>query len=100
VAIVSRHAAGESALALSQDYGISKDGVRRLQKHAGVAIPTQFVNSPKAVRQIMQLQESGLTIKQVAVQVGPAYGTVRNVLHENDAEVRVCPVGRRAVVNE
>lgn len=95
-AIISRYEAGESALALSQDYGISRDGVRRLLKHAGVAIRTQFVVTPKTARQIVQLYESGLTIRQVAVQVGCAYGTVRSVLHENDAEVRVSPVGKRA----
>ena len=93
-AILARYDAGESALALSQEYGISRDGLRRLLKHAGVAIRTQFVVTPKVARQIVQLYESGLTIRQVAVQVGCAYGTVRGVLHENDAEVRVSPVGR------
>lgn len=92
-AILSRYEAGESALALSQEYDISRDGLRRLLKRAGVTIRTQFVVTPKVTQQIVQLYERGLTIKQVAVKVGCSYGTVRNVLHENDAEVRVSPVG-------
>jgi hypothetical protein len=87
-------------LTLSQQYDISRDGVRRLLKHAGMAIRTQFVVTPKAARQIVQLYENGLTIRQVSVQVGSAYGTVRNVLHKSDAEVRASPLGRRALVNE
>jgi DNA-directed RNA polymerase specialized sigma24 family protein len=100
VAIVSRYAAGESAKALSQDYAISRDGVRRLLKRAGVAIRTQSVITPQVTQQIVRLYESGLTIRQVAAQVGCAYGTVRGVLHENDAEVRASPVGRRAAPSE
>lgn len=94
-AIVSRYTAGESALALGQEYGISRDGVRRLLKSAGVPIRTQTVVTPKVTQRILGLYENGLTIRQVAAQVGCAYGTVRGVLHENDAEVRVSPVGRR-----
>jgi DNA invertase Pin-like site-specific DNA recombinase len=76
-AIVSRYEAGESALALSQEYGISRDGVRRLLKSAGVTIRTQSVITPKVTQQIVRLYENGLTIRQVAAQVGCAYGTVR-----------------------
>lgn len=99
-AIVSRYEAGESAVALSHEYGISRDGVRRLLKMAGVTIRTQFVVTPKAIQQIVRLYENGLTIRQVAVQVGCAYGTVRGVLQENDAEVRVSPVGRPIAKDE
>jgi hypothetical protein len=99
-AIISRYEAGESAVVLSREYDISRIGMRTLLKRAGVTIRTQFVVTPGAATQIVQLFESGSTIRQVAVQVGCAYGTVRCVLHENDAEVRASPVGRRAVVDE
>ncbi len=94
-AIVSRYAAGESAKALSQEFDISRDGVRRLLKGAHVSIRTQFIATPETVAQIIELYESGLTIREVATQVGCAYGTVRGVLHESDAVVRVSPVGKR-----
>ena len=99
-AIVSRYVAGESAKALSQEFGISRDGVRRLLKHAGVAIRTQTVVAPEVTQQIVGLYANGLTIRQVAARVGCAYGTVRGVLHESDAVVRVSPVGRGAVSGE
>jgi DNA-binding CsgD family transcriptional regulator len=94
-AIVLRYEAGESAVALSREYDISRDGLRRLLKKAGVTIRTQFVVTPEAVKQIVQLYETGLTIRQVAVQLGCSYGTVRRVLHESGAMVRVSPVGKR-----
>jgi hypothetical protein len=68
--------------------------VRRLLKSAGVTIRTQFVVTPKAVEQIVRLHESGLTIRRVAAQVGCAYGTVRAVLHEHEADVRESSVGK------
>jgi hypothetical protein len=99
-AIMFRYEAGESAAALSHECDISRDGLCSLLKHAGVTIRTQFVITPRAAKQIVQFDESGLTIKQVAGRVGCAYGTVRGVLHGYDAEVRVSPVGRRAVPEE
>ena len=94
-AIVSRYTAGESAKVLSQEFDISRDGVRRLLGSAVVTIRTQIVVTPKVAKEIVQLYGNGLTIRQVAVQLGCAYGTVRGVLHESGAEVRVSPVGRR-----
>ena len=58
-AIVSRYEAGESAKALSQEYGVSRDGVTRLLKSAGVAIRTQFVVTLEAAVRIVELYESG-----------------------------------------
>lgn len=99
-AIISRYKAGESALMLSREYAISRDGVRRLLKSASVTIRTQLVVTPEGSKQIVRLYEGGMTIRQVAVQVGCAYGTVRGVLHESGAEVRVSPVGRRAALEQ
>ena len=99
-AIISRYESGESALALSLEYGNSRDGVRRLVRSAGVTIRAQIVVTPKVAQQIVQHYGNGLTIRQVAAQAGCAYGTVRGVLHENDAVVRVSPVGKRAAPDE
>lgn len=98
--IVSRYVSGESAKALSQDFEISRDGVRRILKDAGVTIRSKNVVTPQAAERIVQLYEGGLTIRDVAAQAGCAYGTVRGVLHENDADVRVSSVGRRTASDE
>lgn len=94
-AIISRYESGESAKTLSKEFGISRDGVRRLLRDAGATIRSQFSVTTEAVGQIIELYEGGLTIRQVAAQVGCAYGTVRCVLHENGAEVRGAPVRQR-----
>lgn len=94
--IIARYEAGESAKALSHAFGISRDGVRRVLTGEEVPIRTQFRATPETVGQIIELYERGLTIRQVAAQVRCAYGTVRSVLHESGAEVRVSPVGKKA----
>lgn len=98
--IIARYEAGESAKALSHAFGISRDGVRRVLAGEEVPIRTQFRATPEAVGQIIELYEGGLTIRQVAAQVGCAYGTVRGVLHEIGADVRVSPVGKRSAPDE
>ena len=92
--IVSRYEAGESAKALSKECGISRHGVRRFLKGAGVNIRTQFIATPETGTQIVELYESGLTIRQVAAQVGCAYGTVRGLLNNHGDIMRVSPVGK------
>lgn len=99
-AIAARYEAGESAKALSQEYGVSRDGVTKLLMSTGIAIRTRFVVTPEAAVRIVELYESWLTVRQVAAEVGCAYGTVRGVLHDNGGEVRVSPVGRRAKTDQ
>jgi len=59
-----------------------------------------FVVSPKGAEQFVELHERGATIRQVAVQVECGDGTVRGVLHESRAEVRVSPIGARKAPEE
>ena len=93
--IVARYKAGESAKALGQEYGVSRDGITRLLKHAGIPIRTQLVVTYEVAHHIVERYEGGLTIREVAVEVGCANSTARGVLHENGVEVRVSPVGKR-----
>jgi transposase-like protein len=99
-AIISRYAAGESAKALSQEFDISRDGVRRLLEDAGVTIRSQNVVTPKEAERIVQLYVSGLTIRQVVEQVGYSFGTIQQVLNKHGGVMRVSPVGRRAAQDE
>lgn len=96
-AIVSRYEAGEPAMALSLEYGISRDSVRRLLRRAVVTIWSQFVVIPHASKQILELYEGGFTIRQVAARAGCAFGTACSVLHESGAQMRESPIGRRVV---
>ena len=95
-AIVSRYQAGDSAKALSQDFEISRDGVVRLLRDAGVTTRPQNVVTPQATDQIVQLYAGGLTIRQVVEQVGYSFGTVQRVLNKHGGVMRVSPVGKRA----
>lgn len=94
-AIVSRYAEGESAKALSKEFDISRDGVRRLLRDAGVTIRPQNVVTTEAAERIVQLYVGGLTIKQVVKQVGYSFGTVQRVLNKHGGVMRVSPVGKR-----
>lgn len=93
--IVSRYAAGESAKALSEEFDISRDGVRKLLKRAGVTIRPQNVVTSQAAKRIVHLYDSGLTIKEVVAQVGTSFGTVRRVLYKHGGVMRVSPIGKR-----
>jgi transposase-like protein len=94
--IVSRYAEGDSAKALSREFDISRDGVRRLLRDARVTTRSQNVVTPQAAERIVQLYVSGLTIKQVVAQVGYSFGTVQRVLNKHGGVMRVSPVGKRA----
>ena len=99
-AIVSRYAAGESAKALSQEFDISRDGMRRLLRDAGVTIRPQNVVTERAAQRIVQLYVGGSTIREVVEQVGYSYGTVQRVLDKHGGVMRVSPVGKRGVQDE
>lgn len=73
--------------ALSKEYGISESGLRDLLRAEGVSLRGHKITITDA-QQAVRLYASGLTIDQVAKQVGYSWGTIRRTLLQNDVALR------------
>lgn len=96
--LVARYNTGEDTPALSQAYGISRGGLRKLLLAEGVSFRQQPM-TPEDVEKAIQLYERGLSIKQVVKQVGYCFSTVRRMLHVNGVAVRERGGGNRGVLD-
>lgn len=85
--LVTRYNQGESARALGQEFGVSKTGLRELLLSEGVQFRKQGL-APADIERAAQLYESGLTIAEVASQVGFSYSAVRAALHKRGVPLR------------
>lgn len=88
--LVARYTAGEGVPGLSGEYGISESGLRELLRAEGVVLRGHKItveDSERAVR----LYASGVTIEQVAQQLGYAWGTIRRALLKNGVTLRTGP---------
>lgn len=89
-----RYTAGASIRALSQEYGVSRGGLRQLLQGEGVALREQGI-TPDDAEKAVRLYETGLTIREVE-QVGYSYGTIQRMLNENGVAMRAGGRGERA----
>lgn len=89
-ALVARYKAGEVVPALSQEFGISASGLRELLRTEGVPLRGHKITTADADKAI-RLYRSGLTINQVAKQVGYSWGTINSVLVNNGVALRTMP---------
>lgn len=85
--LVARYRAGEVVPALSQEYGISASGLRELLRAEGLSLRGHKITVADT-KQAVRLYVSGLTIDQVAKQVGYSWGTIRRVLLQNGVTLR------------
>lgn len=97
--MVDRYTAGESIRALSREYGLSRSGLSHFLEGEGVVLREQGI-TPEGAERAVRLYESGLTIRQVAIQIGYSYGTIRTVLHEQGTALRAGGRGNRAMAEE
>jgi hypothetical protein len=93
--MVTRYTAGEAIRALSLEYGISRSGLRQLLQNEKMVLREQGI-TPEDVERAVQLYSQGMTLVQVAEQVGSSYGTLRKVFHEHGVVMRACGQRRRS----
>lgn len=94
--MVTRYTAGEAIRALSREYGISRSGLRQLLQNAKVVLREQGI-TPENVELAVQFYRQGMTLVQVAEQVGSSYGALRKALHEQGVALRAPGRGRRVI---
>lgn len=83
--LVARYNSGEQTPALSREYGISKSGLRQLLLAEGVSFRKQGI-TPKDAEKAVHLYESGLTIKELVIQIG--YRTGLSARHSMSTALR------------
>lgn len=97
--LVARYNSGADTPALSREFGISKTGLRQLLLAEGVVFRRQSITAEEA-EQAVRLYASGLTIRQVAKQVGYPYESIRRALREKGVAMRAAGRGNRASSDE
>lgn len=85
--LVDRYNTGEGTPALSREYHISKSGLLQLLRAEGVSLRRQPL-APEDAKRAVRLYENGLTIDEVAEQIGSSYSTVRKILHQSGVTMR------------
>lgn len=85
--VVTRYKAGQPITLLSQEYGISRPGLREILRDEGVAFRRRGM-APEEANRAVRLYESGLTIVQVVARVGYSYSVVCRMLHKRGVAVR------------
>lgn len=78
--IAARYSAGATIRALSLEYDVSRSGLRQLLLGEGVELRRQSTISEDSDHAI-KLDESGLTIREVATKIGSPPETLRRELH-------------------
>lgn len=74
--LVARYQAGETTTALANESGISKTAFLRLLAKRGVRTRSRKLTAAQGEK-ILQLRRQGMTIRNIAKQVGCSYDTAR-----------------------
>jgi len=74
--LVTRYQAGEMSTALTKESGISKTAFLRLLAERGVRTRSRKLTAAQGEK-IRQLRRQGMTIRNIAKQVGCSYDTAR-----------------------
>ena len=83
-AIVTRYEAGETTTALAREYAISDSSILRLFSQRGGQTRVRGL-TPEKEREALRLRAQGLTIRNVAKQVGCSCDTVRLFLPHRES---------------
>lgn len=86
--IIRRREAGETLRALSHAFGISESGLRDLLFTATMEMKKRPMTAEDVVRAVA-LYQSGLSVKQIALELRYPLGTIRRVLKEHGVKMRV-----------
>lgn len=89
--LVERYSAGDHTPELAREHEISTTGLRNLLLEEGVKFRRQSI-TPEDSDQAVKLNESGLTIREVVIEIGYSLGTIRRELHRRGVPMR--PSGR------
>jgi len=84
---VAAYEAGASVPKLQQRFGSSKSAVVSILREHGVEMRRQPMDEAQLAR-VIELYESGLSIRQVAAQLGLPKTTVQNALAKTDVVMR------------
>jgi DNA invertase Pin-like site-specific DNA recombinase len=74
--LVTRYKAGETSTALARESGIAKSTFLRLLAERGVGTRPRGL-TPAKEEEILRLRKQGMTIRNIAKQVGCSYDTAR-----------------------
>jgi AraC-like DNA-binding protein len=85
--LIARYMAGEETPALSQEFGISASGFRDLLRAKGVSLRGHAI-TPEDAERAVRLYARGLTIIQVAAQIGYSHATIRKSLIKHGLVLR------------
>lgn len=86
--IIARREAGETLQALANEYRLSETGLSEMLLTAKVQIKKTPITEVDSDR-VVALYESGLSVRQIVVELGYSVGTIRRVLKERDVKMRV-----------
>lgn len=75
-AVVTRYSNGETSTTLAEEYGVAKSTILRILREARVVVRRQPM-TPDQVSEAAQLHQAGLSLSQVAKQLGVNQETMR-----------------------